>query len=486
MTKHTIVGGLAPGLALALSASVVLAGSPESGDPARVAAFVTGTASCAGEITHFQLDEPPYTAGVALECQEAVSDPRVSGQSTMTIDTEGWEAGSIAWTEHRISGPDGRWAGRGYGFYDAEDVLHVIAMLAGEGAYEGLVYAYEAGIPSVDEPIPVTISGLVQPGPAAPGYPSLAEPSPSPEPATLRTIGQPADDGARIVGVAEIDDRVTDLTIDSPAVGLAKVRLLLPRAFAAKAGTRWPVLYLLQGATDDYTSWSTGSDVAEIAALENVLVVMPAATADGVEGWYTDWRASGSGGQPHWETFHVVELRQLLERNWRAGDARAVAGLSMGGYGAVTYAARNPGSFRAAASYSGALDLKVDPWDFTRPDDLARWGDPLAGPDAWEEHDPIRLAPRLAGLPLYIAYGDGQPGPLDPEGTEVDAAEQWIARGNEAFVAALHAAGVDATVNAYGPGTHTWPYWEREFHASLPMLLDALGAEGVSSGSPPP
>ncbi len=35
--------------------------------------------------------------------------------------------------------------------------------------------------------------------------------------------------------------------------------------------------------------------------------------------------------------------------------------------------------------------------------------------------------------------------------------------------------GIPATVHAYGDGTHVWPYWERELHASYPMLLDALG-----------
>ena len=56
-----------------------------------------------------------------------------------------------------------------------------------------------------------------------------------------------------------------------------------------------------------------------------------------------------------------------------------------------------------------------------------------------------------------------------------DGQEEWIGKGNDLFVAALKAAGVPATVNAYGPGTHNWAYWQRDLHDSLPMLLQALG-----------
>ncbi len=67
-------------------------------------------------------------------------------------------------------------------------------------------------------------------------------------------------------------------------------------------------------------------------------------------GWYADAWNGGAGEPPAWETFHLVELIELLDRNWRADGARPVAGVSMGGFGAMAYAARHPGMFRAAAS----------------------------------------------------------------------------------------------------------------------------------------
>ena len=88
-------------------------------------------------------------------------------------------------------------------------------------------------------------------------------------------------------------------------------------------------------------------------------------------------------------------------------------------------------------------------------------------------------------MPLYIAYGNGQPGPFDTTGSNVDGTEAWIAKGSELFVAALKDASIPATVNAYGPGTHNWPYWQRDLHDSLPMLLEALG-EPVPAASVAP
>ena len=189
-----------------------------------------------------------------------------------------------------------------------------------------------------------------QEGTAAPSVTSAASPS------ALVTIGQPADDGARIVAIEKIDARTRDLTIESPSVGTVKVRLLLPASFDEQSESRWPVLYLLHGAGGDHTEWTGATDVEELTAPTDLLVVMPDANADGIEGWYSDWYNGGDGGQPAWETFHLTELRQLLERNWQAGDERVIAGLSMGGYGAITYAARHPDLFKAAASYSGVLD----------------------------------------------------------------------------------------------------------------------------------
>ena len=283
------------------------------------------------------------------------------------------------------------------------------------------------------------------------------------------TIGQPADDGARIVKVDRLDDRTVDLTIESPGVGYAQVRLLLPQDFETEQDRDWPSLYLLQGCCDDYTSWSRETDIKELTAPTDLLVAMPAA---GGGGWYTDWWNSGRGGVPMWETFHTQELPQLLERNYRANQDRVVAGLSMGGYGALGYAERHPGMFKAAASFSGVPDILRSDFD-TGSDPV--FGGPDKTKDDWVSHDVVSQAAALEGVPLFISYGDGAPGPLDASGTTTDDQEQWIAKGNDTLVAKLKELGIPATVEAYGPGTHSWPYWERSLHHAMPLLLKALG-----------
>jgi S-formylglutathione hydrolase FrmB len=80
----------------------------------------------------------------------------------------------------------------------------------------------------------------------------------------------------------------------------------------------------------------------------------------------------------------------------------------MGGYGAMVYAAHFPGMFKAAASYSGPLDILAEK-DFIGPDP-ALWGDPIEQEDVWRAHNPIDLAESLRGTSLFISWGRGRPG----------------------------------------------------------------------------
>jgi diacylglycerol O-acyltransferase / trehalose O-mycolyltransferase len=288
-----------------------------------------------------------------------------------------------------------------------------------------------------------------------------------------------APDGAYVVARQQTGPRIVDLTVWSPALGrTAIVHLLTPTGWGERRhGQRWPVLYLLHGCCDTPDSWTRETDVEDIPALRRVLVVTP---EGGDVGWYTDWWNHGAGGPPRWETFHLSEVRPLLEHGYGAGHRRVIAGLSMGGAGAMTYAARHPGMFRAAASYSGVVHPLMDPYgllgafsDFGASDPYAIWGDPVAQRAIWTAHDPVSLAPRLRGIPLFLSVGNGTAGPFDPPGT-TDDGEAWIQQMNLDFAARLAQLRIPVTTDFYGPGTHSWPYWERELHRSLPLLLDAL------------
>jgi S-formylglutathione hydrolase FrmB len=157
---------------------------------------------------------------------------------------------------------------------------------------------------------------------------------------------------ARIVAAKQLDSRSIDLTIESPAVGgPVQVRLLLPADFETQPKRRWPVLYLLHGCCDTYLSWTRSTDIEQLTGKRDLLVVMP---DGGKVGFYSNWRNG-----PQWETFHTEELPELLTSQYRANEKAAIAGVSMGGLGALGYAARHPGKYTAVASFSGIVHTRL-------------------------------------------------------------------------------------------------------------------------------
>jgi S-formylglutathione hydrolase FrmB len=156
----------------------------------------------------------------------------------------------------------------------------------------------------------------------------------------------------------------------------------------------------------------------------------------------------------------------------------------MGGLGALGYAARHPGRYAAAASFSGIAHTRLSPavtQDYLGllqaygADPLALWGDPTADAPNWEQHNPYDLVPALRGTPLFVSAGDGRLGPLDPPGTAADEIETSIGAQNRALAHRLRDEGVDAQVDLSGAGTHSWGYWQRELHEAWPLLAAALG-----------
>ena len=155
------------------------------------------------------------------------------------------------------------------------------------------------------------------------------------------------------------------------------------------------------------------------------------------------------------------------------------------------------GFFRAAASFSGVLNTlhpTVDPlfpglyatWvlqAFLAPlgyDPLALFGDPTAQRAVWEAHNPADLVANLRGTKLFVSCGNGHVGPLDPPGTDPSGLlvqlEAALSLQNQEFIRRATALGLDLTVDLYGAGTHTWPYWARELEKAFPLLMGAIGA----------
>ncbi|GAA3768945.1 alpha/beta hydrolase family protein [Streptomyces coacervatus] len=271
-----------------------------------------------------------------------------------------------------------------------------------------------------------------------------------------------------------IGPRTFDVSVGSAALGRsAPVRLILPSGFATQTGRTYPVLYLLHGAHDDYTSWTRETDIEAFTEGRDLIVAMPDGGPTGIP---TTWLSG-----PDYETFQLTEVPAMLARDYRASGVRAVAGVSTGGYGAMAHTARHPGAFTAAASYSGILDTTalgvptlvdaIVARENLSP--LSLWGNPVLNLLTWRNFNPRARAEGLRGTPLYVSSGSGVVGGTGDWLPEALESALWPSA--HSFTSALNRLGITVTTHFYSGGGHSWEYWKPEFAASWPMLAGALG-----------
>jgi S-formylglutathione hydrolase FrmB len=231
--------------------------------------------------------------------------------------------------------------------------------------------------------------------------------------------------------------------------------VLLPQAGEQQIGVadttvrdEFPLLYLLHGLTDDSTAWLRYTSIERYAAPLGLAVVMPEVQRS----FYAD---EVHGGR-YW-TFLSEELPEIVRSFFRVSDRREdtfVAGLSMGGYGALKWALHQPQRFAAAASLSGALDVDVLSHEEERQPLFRRVFDGHVGP-----HDDVFALLAEADVaslpPLYLGCGT----------------EDHLYEGNVQFRDAAATAGIDVHVD-FRPGEHEWGLWDvaiRDVLAWLPL-----------------
>ena len=297
----------------------------------------------------------------------------------------------------------------------------------------------------------------------------------------LAVPGHAAAPGLQETARTQLSGRLLELTMTTPALGKpVKVRVLLPPGYRTST-ERYPVLYLLNGGGGSYLDWTAQGDAERITAKAKVLVVMP----DGGQGGnYTNWYGKdGNGFTPQWETFHISQLLPWVDAHFRTiarRDQRIVAGLSMGGNGALHYAARHPDLFAGVASFSGANDTLNPVFrPITETTEISNGALPgsVFGPSLtqelrWREFNPVDLADNLRGLWVSLSFGNGQPG--GPDGNGSDVIEQAVYDANVALHARLVQSKVPHVYNSYGPGAHNWFYWSRDLRQNLPLVLQVF------------
>lgn len=258
----------------------------------------------------------------------------------------------------------------------------------------------------------------------------------------------------------------------SPRPNALRVDVLLPDGYTRHR--RYAVLYLLHGHGDSFDSWVNPrlGDLLHVARGFPGIVVMPEAA----QGWYTNWWNGGRRGAPGWERYHLDELIPLVERRLpiRAGRRNhAIAGLSMGGEGALFYASQRPGYFGAAASFSGTISIQRPEWPAAFNTQGQRYTEVYGDPDAQRfyatGHNPTALAANLQHTRTFVTVGDGTPDPTardEVRNVTGQLAERELRLHAQDFVDAARAAGVDVT---YQPrqGIHAWRYWREHLAAAI-------------------
>ena len=145
----------------------------------------------------------------------------------------------------------------------------------------------------------------------------------------------------------------------SPAVDRTmKYDIVLPPDYE-QGDSEYPVLYLLHGYMQNYTVWGRNLGAAFYAkSLNDLILVLP----DAGNTWFVNYAQSESGND-RWEDYLIEDVIGHVDANFRTIDrreGRAIAGLSMGGFGAFALGLRHPEMFISLGSTSGALNFARD------------------------------------------------------------------------------------------------------------------------------
>ena len=237
--------------------------------------------------------------------------------------------------------------------------------------------------------------------------------------------------------------------------------VLLPPSYELEKARRYPTLYLLHGLGDNEQmllhsgGMSLVEDLWQQHRAGEFLVVTPAGGA-------TFYINSQDGGT-RYEDFFLREFIPFIERRYRSQPGRAfrgIAGISMGGYGALHLAFRHPELFASVSAHSAAIIERPPTMEAGASRSLGRlqlFGDVFGSPidrAFWDRNSPLVLARTadLSGLKIYFDCGSE-----DGYGFNVGA---------QALHDALAARRIPHEFHLY-PGGHTWDYFAEHLPASL-------------------
>jgi S-formylglutathione hydrolase FrmB len=243
--------------------------------------------------------------------------------------------------------------------------------------------------------------------------------------------------------------------------------VVLPSSFDSDKSQQFPILYFFHGLGDNEQffihsgAWNLTEDMREKDELRDFLIATPDADAS--------FYINSKDGKTRYEDFLLQEFFPFIEKRYRATPGRghrAIAGISMGGYGALHLAFRHPELFISVSAHSAALIEKLPEFVGASPNSPrarvlgAVFGSP---PDAafWERNSPLTLARTadLKGLNIYFDCGD-----QDDYGFDSGAA---------ALDKILTSRHIPHRFHIY-PGRHDAAYFAEHLPASLVFSAHAL------------
>lgn len=217
----------------------------------------------------------------------------------------------------------------------------------------------------------------------------------------------------------------------------------------------YPVMFLLHGLSDDASIWTRHTSIERYVADLPLMVVMP----DGGRGFYCDAQEGFA-----YEKAIGIELPQLVRQYFPTRQPWCVAGLSMGGYGALKLGLSFPELFVSAHSHSGAVGFghKQEYLDSDLSIEFRRI---------------LGSAPRGGPNDLY-ALAEKLPVGKRPKIRIDCGVDDFLIEDNRLFHAHLDGLGYAHEYQEF-PGAHTWDYWDVHVQEAIRFHCRNLGIQAI-------
>ena len=210
-----------------------------------------------------------------------------------------------------------------------------------------------------------------------------------------------------------------------------------------------PVVYLLHGLSDNHSIWLRHSNIERYAAAYGTAVIMP----DGDRSFYTDMKHGGA-----WFKAIAEELPDFVNRTFQVSTERKdtfIAGLSMGGYGALKTALRYPERFAAAGIMSAVTDI-IDKFS-TETFPSGMWHDIFGSPEETVAN----------GNDIFTLIRELADKEVKPDIIHFCGNEDFLLKDNRKLRDALEDLKWRNYLYKETPGAHSWEFWDRHIQDIL-------------------